>query len=234
MLSTTISFIEKYPFILSFLLGIIPALIWLWFWLKEDIHPEPAKMLTLSFLGGMLAVILVLPLQSMIYGAMNGENYLSFFLWASLEEIFKFGLVWFIALRNKENDEPVDSIIYMIVGALGFVALENTLFLMDFVRAGDFFSVFITNDLRFVGSSLLHIISSGTVGIFMAFSFYKNRSQKILYTVYGLFLAIILHTIFNICIMSIQGAKMLLVFGSVWVSIVALLLLFEKVKHISS
>jgi RsiW-degrading membrane proteinase PrsW (M82 family) len=233
MFATYLSFIEKYPFVLAFLLGIIPALIWLWFWLKEDTHPEPAKMLTLSFLGGMLAVILVLPLQSLVYKIINSENYLSFFLWASLEEIFKFGTVYFLALRNRENDEPVDSIIYMIVSALGFVALENTFFLMDLIRAGDFYGVFITGNLRFIGSSLLHIISSGTVGVFMALSFYKNKSKKILYTVCGLFIAIVLHTLFNIYIMNVPNDEILLVFGLVWIGVVALLLLFEKIKHIN-
>jgi len=231
MLQTSILFVEKYPFILAFLLGIIPALIWLWFWLKEDKHPEPVRMLTLSFLGGMLAVILVLPVQSMVYNITSGENTLSFFLWASLEEIFKFGTVWLVALRGRENDEPVDSIIYMIVSALGFVALENTFFLMDLIRAGDFFGVFITGNLRFIGSSLLHIVTSGTVGVFLALSFYKNKTKKILYTVCGLLVAIVLHTSFNIYIMNVPDSKILLVFGLVWVGIIGLLLLFEKIKN---
>jgi len=232
MLANYISFIEKYPFLLAFLLGLIPALVWLWFWLQEDVHPEPAKMLTLSFLGGMLAVILVLPLQSLVYNIIANENYLSFFLWAALEEIFKFGTVWFVALRGRENDEPVDSIIYMIVSALGFVALENTFFLMDLIRAGDFYGVFITGNLRFVGSGLLHIVSSGTVGVFMALSFYKTRSRKILYTVCGLFIAIVLHTLFNICIMNVPDSKIIYVFTAVWVCVVGLLLIFEKIKNV--
>ncbi|KKR45403.1 MAG: hypothetical protein UT81_C0014G0020 [Parcubacteria group bacterium GW2011_GWA2_40_14] len=62
-----LNFIQQYPFILAFLLGLVPALFWLWFWLKEDIHPEPLKMITLSFLGGMLAVLFVLPLEQLIY-----------------------------------------------------------------------------------------------------------------------------------------------------------------------
>jgi RsiW-degrading membrane proteinase PrsW (M82 family) len=231
MLADYITFIEKYPFLLAFLLGIIPALIWMWFWLKEDIHPESARMLTLSFLGGMLAVVLVLPVQSLVYKIIANENYFSFFLWATLEEIFKFGAVYFLALRSKENDEPVDSIIYMIVSALGFVALENTFFLMDLIHAGDFYGVFITGNLRFIGSSLLHIVSSGTVGIFLAFSFYKNKSKKILYTVYGLLIAIVLHTSFNIYIMNVPDSKVLLVFGLVWLAIIALLLVFEKIKN---
>ena len=36
--------------------GILPALIWLWFWLKEDLHPEPKKAISLTFFFGMLMV----------------------------------------------------------------------------------------------------------------------------------------------------------------------------------
>jgi RsiW-degrading membrane proteinase PrsW (M82 family) len=48
--------------------GIIPALIWLWFWLKEDIHHEPNKFIIFSFLCGMLAVLISLPLQKIFLG----------------------------------------------------------------------------------------------------------------------------------------------------------------------
>jgi RsiW-degrading membrane proteinase PrsW (M82 family) len=67
-------FIEKYPFILAFSLGLLPAVFWLWFWLKEDRHPESAKMITLSFVGGMLAVVLVLPFQQFVGNYISGEN----------------------------------------------------------------------------------------------------------------------------------------------------------------
>lgn len=232
MFENYISFIKEYPLSVSPFLGVIPALIWLWFWLKEDIHPEPAKMLTLSFLGGMVAVILVLPLQQMILDNFRDQTSLSFFLWAVLEETFKFGMVYFIALRRRVNDEPVDSIIYLIVSALGFVALENTLFLTNQVQAGDFFGVFITGNLRFVGASLLHIMASSTVGICMALSFYKNQFQKYLYIFVGLIIATILHYSFNIYIMNDTTSNVLLIFGAVWIGIIVLLLGFEKVKHI--
>src|SRR5574343_193644 len=115
--------IQQYPFFLAFILGLIPALIWLWFWLKEDVHHEPAKMITLSFIGGMVAVILVLPLQQIIYDYLKTDEYTPFLLWASLEELFKFIIIYFIALSRRVTDEPIDTIIYMIVGALGVVAL---------------------------------------------------------------------------------------------------------------
>lgn len=223
--------LSKYPFTFSFILGLIPALIWLWFWLKEDEHPEPAKMLTLSFLGGMLAVLCVLPLQKIVYHFMSYGN-LAFLLWASLEEIFKFGIVYFIALRNKVTDEPVDNIIYLIVSALGFVALENTFFLFDLMSQGDIGGVIMTANLRFVGASLLHIISSATIGIFMAISFYKNNFIKLNYIFSGLILAILLHTAFNLIIISKAEAPVLLAFGMVWIGIIVLLISFEKIKRI--
>lgn len=223
--------LSQYPFTFSFILGLIPALIWLWFWLKEDEHPEPAKMLTLSFLGGMLAVLCVLPLQKIVYHFMSYGS-LAFLFWASLEEIFKFGIVYFIALRNRVTDEPVDNIIYLIVSALGFVALENTFFLFDLMSQGDLGGVIMTSNLRFIGASLLHVISSATIGIFMAISFYRNNFVKLNYIFLGLILSILLHTAFNLIIISRAEASVLLAFGMVWVGIIILLISFEKIKRI--
>lgn len=232
-LDTVLDFLQKYPFILAFILGLLPALIWLWFWLKEDEHPESAKMITLSFLGGMLAVLFVLPLQRLVYDHIQNEQALSFTLWAAIEEIMKFGLVYFIALRNKKvTDEPVDDIIYLIISALGFVTFENTLFLIPSVENGDFLNLIIHGNLRFIGASLLHIMSSGAIGIMLALSFYRSRMEKTIYVISGIIIAIVLHTAFNLFIISGAEGNIFLVFGMVWVGIVVLLLMFEKVKHL--
>lgn len=228
-----LTFLEEYPFILAFLLGFIPASVWIWFWLKEDSHPEPVKMLTLSFLGGMVAVLFVLPVQKLVYYYFSNQETLSFFLWASIEEIFKFAFVYFIALRNKYTDEPVDDIIYLIVGALGFVTFENTLFLTNLVESGNFTGTIINSNLRFIGASLLHVISSGTIGICMGLSFYKTRFEKKLFVIAGLIIAVILHTSFNLFIINQIEGNVFFVFGLVWVGIVVLLLLFERVKHVN-
>ncbi|MBP9749377.1 MAG: PrsW family intramembrane metalloprotease [Candidatus Pacebacteria bacterium] len=48
----------------AFLGGLLPALIWLWFFLKEDSkRPEPKWIIVAAFLSGMFAVILALPLE---------------------------------------------------------------------------------------------------------------------------------------------------------------------------
>ncbi len=225
-------FIEKYPFIVAFILGLFPAMIWLWFWLKEDTHPEPAKMLTLSFLGGIIAVLLTLPVQKIVYEYVKDNDNLAFTLWAAIEEILKFLMVYIIAIRNKATDEPVDDIIYLIVGALGFVTLENTLFLLEPIKNGDLLHTIIHGNMRFIGASLLHIMSSATLGICMALAFYKSKQRKIEYGIFGMILAILLHTSFNLFIINNVTQNIFLIFGMVWIGIIILLLLFEKVKTI--
>lgn len=230
-----LDFVQNYPFILSFVLGLIPALIWLWFWLKEDSHPEPAKMITLSFLGGILAVLLVLPLEKLVYVYIKDPNLMSFILWASIEEISKFAFVYFIALRNKiVVDEPVDDMIYLIISALGFVTFENTLFLIPAIHSGNIVDTIVSGNLRFVGASLLHIMSSATIGIYMALAFYKSHIDKVFYTLAGIIIAIVLHTGFNLLIIKNVERNILLTFGVVWIGVIVLILMFEKIKHIQN
>ena len=51
-------------FLIAFLAGLIPALFWLWFWLREDnCTPEPKSLIASAFIAGMLIVAVVLPLQ---------------------------------------------------------------------------------------------------------------------------------------------------------------------------
>lgn len=225
-----LDFLQQYPFILAFIVGFIPALIWMWFWLKEDAHPEPAKMITLSFLGGALAVFPTIYLQEIVYDKFHENIWLSFTLWASIEEVLKFVFVYFIVLRIKKiADEPIDNMIYLIISAIGFITFENTLFLIPSISNAEFIDTIIHSNMRFVGASLLHITASGALGTAMALSFYKTLSKKIIYVILGMMVAIVLHTAFNLFIM--KGVNVLFVFVSVWVAIVVLLLMFEKVKH---
>ncbi len=238
--------IESYPFIIAFVLALIPALIWLWFWLKEDRHPEPVKMITLSFLGGMVAVLFVLPFQQMICDLFRDQcsahaleiwtnrDLFTFAIWATMEEISKFGFAYFIALRNKVTDEPVDDMIYLIVSAIGFVTLENTLFLIKSIHTLDIVDTIISGNLRFIGASLLHIMSSAMIGVLMGLSFYKSKYTRVVYATAGLIIAIILHTTFNLFIINGAPGDIFFIFGSVWAGIIVLLLLFEKVKHIQA
>lgn len=215
---------------LSLLGGVLPALLWLWFWLKEDrLHPEPKVRIMVAFLSGMAVVFLVLPLEKFVFTIFSSISIITIFLWAIIEEIVKYITSYFSALRNKEMDEPIDAIIYMITVALGFSAVENALFLSNLISVGSFAQSIITGNSRFLGATLLHTASSAVVGVMMAFSYYKKPFIKKLFLILGLCTAIILHAIFNLFIIKLEN-DLFFVFAGVWVLIVILLVLIEKVK----
>lgn len=211
--------------------GLLPALFWLWFWLREDrAHPEPKTLIVSSFVAGMLVVSVVLPLQQFAVERFSGHDLV--LVWVIIEEIVKYSAALIVVLWNKAVDEPIDAIIYMITIALGFSALENALFIFNPLTAGDFIVSVLTGHFRFLGATLLHVLVSGTVGVAMAFAFYKGTAARIIYATLGLCIAIVLHALFNFSIMNAHGETLLSIFMFVWLGIIVLFLVFEKVKRI--
>jgi RsiW-degrading membrane proteinase PrsW (M82 family) len=222
---------ESTYFVIAFLGGLIPALFWLWFWLREDkARPEPKWLIASAFIAGMAVVPLVLPLQKFAIDRFSGDNLI--FVWVIIEEVLKYSAALIVVLWNKAVDEPIDTIIYMITIALGFAALENALFIFNPLIAGDISNTLLTGNFRFLGATLLHVLASGTVGAMMAFAFYKSNALKITFATLGLFIAIVLHALFNFFIMDASGETILGVFLFVWMGIIVLFLVFEKVKLI--
>jgi RsiW-degrading membrane proteinase PrsW (M82 family) len=211
--------------------GIIPAVLWLWFWLHEDKkRPEPRGLITSTFFAGMLAVPIAIPLQKLTHQPQS--IFLTFLIWAALEELLKFGAAYFSALRKREDDEPIDPLIYMMTAALGFVAIENAIFILNPLLKGNLIEGVITGNLRFIGASLLHTISSAAIGISLALAFYKRAAVKLIYLSFGILTAIALHTLFNLFIIKETDSITLATFGFVWMAIVILILFFEKIKKV--
>ncbi len=211
--------------------GIVPSILWLFFWLKEDKkRPEPRGLIALTFICGMLMVPLVIPFQKLTQIDSNGT--LTFFIWATLEESLKFAAAYFIAIRRKEDNEPVDGLIYIMTAALGFAALENAIFIFQPLSSGNVTESLITGNIRFIGASLLHTISSAVIGIALGLSFYKDKFTKLFSVLFALLIAIALHTAFNLFIMKEHSGTTFATFGFVWITIVVLMLFFEKIKKI--
>lgn len=213
--------------------GIIPALFWLWFWLHEDSkRPEPRGRIVITFIAGMIAVFAVLPLERAAQDISGASILLMLILWSVIEEVIKYVFAYFAGLHNKAMDEPVDALIYMITAALGFAAMENTLFLLTPIEEGLIVQSLLTGNLRFIGASILHTLASGVIGACIGFSFYKTRKIRHRFVALGLILAILLHTLFNFSIMTNETGSVLGVFVYVWIGAVVLLMLFERVKRI--
>ncbi len=220
--------------------GILPPLLWLWFWLKEDRHPEPRKALVFTFFAGMAVVPVAFVAEHAVLLAEKtlgiektaGGLIILLFLWAFIEEILKYLAARYSALKRINFDEPVDALIYLITAALGFAAFENVRFLVKSFDVG-VMSGLITSNMRFIGATLLHISTSAIVGASIAFSFFhkENRRRNV---IGGLFIATVLHFIFNYFIINSNGGSILKIFIPLWIFIIVIIFLFEKVKRIKS
>jgi protease PrsW len=216
--------------IYAILSGLLPSFIWLWFWVREDrLHPEPRSLLVACFFGGLLAVIVAVFAEKYI-ASIYTDSTTRYALWAAAEEILKFIAVAVIALRSKENNEPIDAMIYCIVVALGFAALENALFIMGPLSGGEIAKSIVTGNMRFMGATLLHVVSTATIGFCIGYVFYHGKLAKILAAIIGLGGAIVIHTAFNLSIIEASPADTLKTFSWIWGAVVIMIILFEEIK----
>jgi len=216
------------------------------FWLQEDNnHPEPLKRILKAFFGGMLMVPIALFLQLTLHKTFEipynildllrtsflGGS-LAVFIFAGIEEALKFLAAYFIGIRSEDSDEAVDVMVYMIAAALGFAALENTLHLFTPLLAGETTAAFFTGNMRFIGATLIHVSSSAVVGFALALAFFQKKSSRIEHIIFGLFIATLLHTIFNLFIINRQALHTIGALILVWIGTLILFFLFEKIKHV--
>ncbi len=228
----------------AFLLGIIPALIWLWFWLREDSeHPEPRSYILLTFFYGSLMVPIAFILQILsnnLFGVQNTDEvkglpfiftFAIIFVWAGIEEYLKYKAAWHGGLNKKITDEAVDVPIYMISAALGFAAIETALFLIEPIRDLNIQTIITTSKLRFIGAALVHVSSSALMGIFIGYSLFFTKEMRKRYAISGFILATMLHALFNLFI--IKGSKNSFIgFLIIWLFVVLIIVLFEYIKKI--
>lgn len=175
-------------------LGILPTLVWLVFYLKKDLHPEPRHMIAFTFLGGMAVAPLALfaesgamaVLESSITASYFRDVVLLFLASAFIEEFLKFSVLRFVVIHNRAFDEMADAMVYLIIIALGFAAVENVFVLGPMLERGAE-SIFVTGVFRFWGANFLHALSSGILGYF----FVRGAWM------YGLLVATLAHGFFN-------------------------------------
>lgn len=190
-----------------FFLSILPPILWLLFYLREDCHPEPKRLLVLSFVGGMASAIIAVVVELALLGkegliseyvTVQERVFFLFLVIGFIEEYAKYLPVKFLVLRRADFDEPVDAMIYMMTAALGFAALENVLFLFPLFHESTA-AAFEVAANRFLGANLLHALSSGVVGFFLARSFFHPKRHH--FVALGVIIAALLHTGFNYLIL---------------------------------
>ena len=219
---------------LALLGGVAPALLWLWFWLREDKEkPEPNGLIAVIFFIGMICVAFVIPLERFVQNNVNSKVW-QIIDWATIEELIKYLGVVILLYKMNRVDKPIDWPIFLITVALGFAALENTMFLIKPLSLNQATVSLLTGELRFLGSTLLHAVSSGVIGIALGLSFYMRKIAQKIYLLGGIILAIALHSAFNFFIMDNSGNSFLRVLGFLWVVTIIIMLLFEKLRRMST
>ena len=215
----------------AFLGGLLPSLIWLYFLLKEDAaHPEPKALIAFTFIAGMAAVPLALPFEQYAKAHLAGTLPI-LTAWALIEEVLKYGMVAILILWRSAVDEAPDYVIYMITVALGFAAAENMLFLLAPLSDGQLVAGFFTSDVRFLGSTLLHVIASAAIGFALAFSDANGPLARMSAGAFGLILAVVLHTAFNTLIINQGTSTTLAAFFLIWTVAVVFFAAFEVLKY---
>lgn len=227
-------------YVLLILLGLLPSLIWLAYWLRKDCHPEPKLLISKVLLLGIMLSPLAIAAQLLIvrfvasWLGLDADAFSDspmFFLWAAfVEETVKWLVVWLIVLRSPEFDEPVDAMVYMLTAALGFAAIENILVINRVLPDGLSATIGIWG-LRFAGATLLHALSSALVGYFIALGWFYFSHRRALLVV-GLALATVFHWAFNLFISQMHQSLSLL-FSTLLLMAMAFCIsaLFDKIKE---
>ncbi|MEK7181044.1 MAG: PrsW family glutamic-type intramembrane protease [Patescibacteria group bacterium] len=238
--------------LLAIFLGLLPGFAWLLFYLREDLHPEPKRLIAFVFFGGALVTLLAFVFQCTTFTGLFGfkdcsvdldtaiQSLKPFYgiiliiILALIEEVLKFGAAYTIAVRNANFDEPVDAMIYMVVAALGFATVENLavsqkILSPEVISTGvaTVYDAFRTISVRFIGATLLHTLASGIVGYYWARSIRNFESKRFL--IWGLALATILHAFFNYLIINFDDR----IYTVVLLFVVGFLVIgdFEKLKN---
>lgn len=268
-----------YTIIIYAIIGVLPSLIWLFYYLTKDLHPEPKKMIIKVFLWGCFITIPVFFVQmgftsllDITAGQMGlpaiacstpdscPTPYLNHLLGLSLaetssltlsliivywfliiafsEELFKYFVVKAKVVNSPHLDEPLDIMLYMVVAALGFTAIENILY--SFAPMGQMsFDQVVNRTLivalvRFIGATFLHTLCSGVIGYSMAISFCEVK-RKGLILFMGFFIAVGLHGLYDFSIMILRGDLKYIVPAIIILTLAFLVFSgFEKLKSMKS
>lgn len=237
------------------ILGLAPSAIWLIYYLRQDTHPEPKKMIVRVFINGFVFTFFAfvaewafiktffeidtlcsncLNLAQNFYHSLNLSQIaiLSFSAISGLafiEEFFKYLAAKLRIINSPEFDEPIDAMIYLIAAALGFAAAENIGYVLQ--NADNALNV---TYWRFISATFLHTATSAIVGYFFAMSVIKNKHHFFFITL-GLIVATLLHALFNLLIITADMFQYTLIsiLGLIIMLFIMVGYLFHRIKKLS-
>ncbi len=166
--------------IVSAIIAIVPAGIWLFFFYRRDrLEPEPKhKVFRLFLLGAILASGVGIPLLE--NGFDVGDWLYSSPVWAQLlggflivgfvQEFLIYAAVRFSIYNAQEFDEATDGIVYATSAGVGYATLQNIIFVTSSggVELG-------TGSIYIVLTTLAHASFAGLIGYFLGRQKFEER-----------------------------------------------------------
>lgn len=203
-------------------------------WHLDKYDREPIWLVSLNFAWGAFgAIIIGLVVSEFFEKSLSGvifveknQNALSSILTAPLvEELAKAIFLIFITAPQKDFDNITDGIVYGTAIGLGFGMTENFLYFLKVETPQEWLTLV---PLRSVLSAVMHACSTSVVGIFVGYSkFQAAKNEKWLISL-GLFIAMIIHFIWNFSVTIGSGNFMFIGIAFIFVSVVVMVIFFQS------
>ena len=192
------------------IISVLPVVLIGYYIYRKDLNKESTGLLAKLFIAGVLSTILVLIMSAIsetfipfLGKEVEDLNTIELILYvfigiALIEEFCKWIMVYFISYNSKEFDELYDMIIYAVFVSLGFACLENIIYV--------FGSGFSTGILRAIYAVPGHACDGIFMGYFLGLAklseHQKNNSNKNKYLFLSILIPVLLHGIYDYCILS--------------------------------
>ena len=181
------------------LLAILPPLIIAYYiYQKDKYEKEPKILIIKSFLFGCLGVIPAVILELFAKGLFTSLFLYIFIGIALVEEGVKYFILKKYLYKKADFNEPMDGIVYAVMISLGFATIENIKYV--FSHEGQEIQVAI---LRMFTAIPLHAVCGVILGYFVGLAKFSKNSKPLIYK--GLFLAVLIHALYNYFIFFGQG-----------------------------
>ncbi len=191
----------------SALAAIIPMFTYLLIiWRLDRYDKEPFKFVLQNYFWGAFGAIIF-----SIIGSVFFSYLLSFFttdkealdrfgtiLVAPVVEEFMKGVFLLMIVTYRKFDNLTDGIVYGGAIGLGFGMTENFLYFISYGETlGGWIAIVI---IRTLFSAVMHCVSTGTFGAFLGIAKYKPVPSKIILTLTGYFVAVLIHFTWNLTV----------------------------------
>ncbi len=216
------------PILWAVIGGALPTLLWVWYFNSRTEHRESRSILVFAFTAGIIAFWVTLPVQRYIIDAYSISDQNTIFLLACVEEMIKFFILRALVLRVQDIQYRSDYVLHMTTAALGFAAMENTMYLLNPLSIGNYTAAFMTGNLRFFGSTIVHSVSSALHGLWVGLALGGSIVIRWTYWLFGLLSATLVHGVFNTYVGTTNSLHSVLLFLGLWMLLALISMLFHK------